>query len=138
MKSLRLYIGFLLFVSLLLSSCGSSDVSLLNDVKRFEPEWVDLSEQVTGMDQALSRTERAYEAFFKWASPQLNNPERNQRTGLYSARSQYTNIMEERDAIASEFASQKKAFVDAVENFNLWQNQLMKGDLEELTAGNDF
>jgi len=116
---------FLLIVALLgwsLTGCNSTDLSLLNEVKRFEPEWMDLSEKVTSMKELFSETETTYSAFMAYVSPYLSDPDRNQRNGLATAKSRYQNLMEERDELEKSFADPRKRFEEKVREFNQWQN----------------
>ncbi|MEM9983502.1 MAG: hypothetical protein AAF804_00270, partial [Bacteroidota bacterium] len=129
---------FLLGAALMWTGCGSTDLSLLNSVKRFEPEWMDLSEKVTEMEDLLRRTHLRYESFLEFAGPQLNNPEANRRYDLSSARSQYRNIISERDRIEQEFGQQKEEFIKAVSEFNQWQNKLMQDKKSGETAQSEF
>jgi chromosome segregation ATPase len=124
----------LLFAVALGPGCSSTDLSLLNEVKRFEPEWMDLSEQVAGIEELLQRTELRYQSFLAFAGPQLNDPEANQRYDISGARSQYRSIIAGRDQIEQDFETQKQAFIEAVSDFNRWQNQLMKDQLNEEEA----
>lgn len=119
-----------LILVLTFAGCGSTDLSLLNSVKRFEPEWMDLSEKVTDMEELLRNTHLRYSDFLDFAGPNLNDPDRNQRYDLGSARSQYRNIISERDRIEEEFQAQRTSFVEAVSEFNKWQNELMQGKIE--------
>lgn len=123
-----------LILAWLSSGCGDANLSLLNSVKRFEPEWMDLSEKVTVMEDLLRHTHLRYGEFLDFAGPQLNDPGLNRRYDLGSARSQYRNIISERDRIEKEFETQKQAFVEAVSEFNRWQNRLMQGKEEGAEA----
>lgn len=137
---MRTYLS-LLIVALLgwsLSGCQSTDLSLLNEVKRFEPEWMDLSEKVTTIKELFTETKVTYEAFFKYASPYLNDPDQNQRNGLATAKSRYTNLIEERDKLEKSFEDPQKRFEEAVREFNQWQNDLMQDNLKEDKAYEQF
>lgn len=132
---------FLLIVALLgwsLSGCNSTDLSLLNEVKRFEPEWMDLSKKVTTMKELFTETEVTYKAFFKYASPYLSDPDRNQRNGLATAKSRYTNLIEERDKLEQSFEEPQERFETVVREFNQWQNDLMQDKLKEDKAYAEF
>lgn len=132
---------FLLIVALLgwsLTGCNSTDLSLLNEVKRFEPEWMDLSEKVTSMKELFSETETTYSAFMAYVSPYLSDPDRNQRNGLATAKSRYQNLMEERDELEKSFADPRKRFEEKVREFNQWQNDLMRDKLKEGEAYEQF
>lgn len=121
-------------MSFFLGGCGSSDLSLLNDAKRFEPEWMGLSDKVTFIDRYLRVTERRYPLDLGEVEPYLNKSASNERTRMYSLKSQYDNMMEERDAIKKTFKDQKLDFTETVKAFNEWHNKLMRDDLDQEEA----
>ncbi|RMG65191.1 MAG: hypothetical protein D6722_16160 [Bacteroidetes bacterium] len=130
-----------LIVSLLgltLSGCGSDDLSLINEVKRFDPEWMTLSSKVSFIDRYLRITARRYQADFDEVDPYISDPATTERSNLYGLRSQYRNMMQDRDKLETRFGKTKEAFVSAVESFNDWQTQLMKGRLDEDEARQEF
>lgn len=129
----QLQIGFFLLIlwAILGTGCESVDLSLVNQVKRFEPEWMNLSEKVTYIDRNLGITHRRYDSDFEETSRYISDPAMNERTQLYGLRSQYKNMVSERDAIEARFDIQKKKFVETVNEFNRWQNALMKRKLEQ-------
>lgn len=112
----------LLFV---LSGCGSSDLSLINEVKRFEPEWMNLSEKVTFVDRYLRITEKRYESDLNEVDPLISGT----TSEAYQLKNQYRSMMNEQKVIVDQFEQKKKEFVKAVEDFNVWQNKLMKNKL---------
>lgn len=125
----------LLFSLLFLGSgCDSTDLSLLNQVKRFEPEWMKLSEKVMYIDRNLRIAKRRYQEDYETINPYLSDPNFDERTQLYGLRSQYRNVMSERDELQGKFDASRQEFVSAVESFNDWQNQLMQGKLETEAA----
>jgi chromosome segregation ATPase len=131
---------FLIFSSLMLmgSSCGPSDLSLINQVKRFEPEWMNLSEKVSFINQYLRLTERRYPKDLEEVDPFIKDPGISERNNLMGLRSQYRNLMTERDEIQAEFDERQATFIETVERFNEWQTKLMKSKLNESEAPQSF
>ncbi|MEZ4826138.1 MAG: hypothetical protein R3C61_07565 [Bacteroidia bacterium] len=126
------YSIFLLLTSLLIfSGCDSVDLSLVNQVKRFEPEWMSLSEKVSFIDRNLRITHQRYDKDLEEVNPFISDPGTAERTNLYGMRSQYRNMVTERDAIQKKFDTTKERFVTAVTEFNEWQNKLMKKRLDQ-------
>lgn len=125
-------------VALLWSGCGSTDLSLLNEVKRFEPEWMDLSEQVTDISRLLRKTETTYEEFVAFASPRVGSPEADEATELSRALADYRGLIKERDALSERFEETRKRFEEAVQAFNRWQNALMRDELKAKKAQAEF
>lgn len=121
----RIVILFSLVLLISLSGCGSSDLSLINEVKRFEPEWMNLSEKVTFMDRYLRITEKRYEADLKQVDPLISGTS----SQAYQLKNQYTSMMNDRKLIADDFEKRKGEFTKAVSEFNDWQNKLMKNKL---------
>lgn len=120
------------------SSCGPSDLSLINQVKRFEPEWMNLSEKVSFINQYLRLTERRYAKDLEEVDPFIKDPGISERNNLMGLRSQYRNLMAERDEIQAEFDEQQATFIATVERFNEWQTRLMKNKLSESEAPQSF
>ena len=138
MKRIILPVQCLLILVFVLTGCGSVDLSLINEVKRFEPEWMNLSETVTFIERNLNLTQRRYAKDLKEIEPFIKNPQSNQRNDLYGLRSQYENMMEKRDELQSSFDTQKGEFVTTVSDFNAWVNDLMKNKLGEDEAYTSF
>jgi chromosome segregation ATPase len=134
MRYLSILFAFSLSLLLLGSGCDSTDLSLLNQVKRFEPEWMKLSEKVMYIDRNLRIAQRRYQEDFETINPYLSDPNFDERTQLYGLRSQYRNVMSDRDELQKQFDRSRQAFVSSVESFNDWQNKLMQGKLETETA----
>ena len=134
MRYLSILFAFSFSLLLLGSGCDSTDLSLLNQVKRFEPEWMKLSEKVMYIDRNLHITQRRYQEDFEAINPYLSDPNFDERTQLYGLRSQYRNLMTDRDELQEKFEATRKEFVSSVESFNDWQNQLMQGKLETAAA----
>ncbi|MCI4669368.1 MAG: hypothetical protein MRZ79_14630 [Bacteroidia bacterium] len=109
----------------LFTACGSSDLSLINEVKRFEPEWMNLSEKVTFVDRYLRITEKRYEADLNEVDPLISGTS----SEAYQLKNQYKSMMNEQKVIMDNFAKQKEEFSKAVSEFNVWQNKLMKNKL---------
>ncbi|MDX2246217.1 MAG: hypothetical protein SF052_05555 [Bacteroidia bacterium] len=127
---LRYLIFFTLIFVLIHSGCESVDLSLVNQVKRFEPEWMNLSEKVSFIDRNLRITNQRYEKDLEEVNPFISDPGTAERTDLYGMRSQYRNMIAERDDIQKKFDESKTHFVTAVTEFNEWQNKLMKKRLD--------
>ena len=115
---------------LLLLSCGSENIALINKVKRFEPQWMNLSEKATFIEQKLSITRRRYPKDLDTIEPQMRNVSGNRQTSVYGLRSQYRNIMVEREKLEKQFVSELEGLEGEVEKFNEWVNRLMKGKFE--------
>ena len=128
----------LLLLALALAGCESGNLSLLNEVKRFEPEWMNLSERITFIDRNLDLTERRYEADLAALNEQANQSEVEARSRLSGLRSQYRNMMGERDEIKVTFAELQTRFREQREAFNQWENRLMQGKVEEGEARGTF
>ncbi|MEM6801733.1 MAG: hypothetical protein AAF696_10055 [Bacteroidota bacterium] len=131
-------VQYLFILIFLLSGCGSVDLSLINEVKRFEPEWMNLSETVTFIERNLNLTQRRYAQDFREVEPYIKNPQSNQRNDLYGLRSQYNTMVEKRDELQGNFDTQKEDFVSTVSEFNDWVNSLMKNRLGEDEAYSSF
>lgn len=138
MKRILLPVNSLLILVFLLSGCGSVDLSLINEVKRFEPEWMNLSETVVFIERNLNVTMRRYEKDLNEVEPFIKNPKSNERNNLFGLRSQYQNVMQKRDEIKGNFETQKEDFVATVSEFNEWVNKLMKNKLSEDEAYASF
>ncbi|MEO1447897.1 MAG: hypothetical protein AAFV07_00120 [Bacteroidota bacterium] len=134
MKRLIIYPLSLLVLFSVLTSCGDKDLSLINEVKRFDPEWMNLSEQVSGIDRLIRITDRRYEQDLNEVDPFISDPASNERSNLFGLKSQYRNMMVERDELKTKFEEQKAKFVETVHEFNEWQNDLMKNKVDLGTA----
>lgn len=134
MKRLIIYPLCLFVILFACTSCGDKDLSLINEVKRFDPEWMNLSEQVSGIDRLLRITDRRYEQDLNEVDPFISDPASNERSNLFGLKSQYRNMMADRDKIKESFEEQKQQFVTTVHDFNEWQNDLMKNKVDLGTA----
>ena len=134
----KAYIYTILLFSLLVTGCGSIDLSLVNEVKRFEPEWMNLSETVTYIDKNMDVTLRRYDADWAEVEPYMKDPRTISRSNLQGLRSQYMNMKSSRDEILENFQKQKEKFVKEVDGFNSWVNQLMKNKLDQDDAAQQF
>ena len=130
MKSAYIFLPIII-LAVLVSSCGSVDLSLINQVKRFEPEWMNLSETVSFVDRNLRITHQRYDADFKEIDPFISDPNSNERNSLFGLRSQYMNMVKDRDKLQEKFDTQKEDFITTVAEFNEWQNKLMKKKLDQ-------
>ncbi|WNJ16129.1 hypothetical protein [Pontibacter sp. G13] len=133
-RNRQIYLLLLLFCATLLAGCGSDNLTLINKVKRFEPEWMNLSEQVTFIERNLKITEKRYPEDLRDVEPYITNPATSQRNSMYGLKSQYMNMMEERDDLATRFEEAKASFTQQVNDFNFWQNELMHDKLDEAQA----
>ena len=134
MRYLPILLVLLFSLLFLGSGCDATDLSLLNQVKRFEPEWMKLSEKVMYIDRNLRIAKRRYQEDFETINPYLSDPNFDERTQLYGLRSQYRNVMSERDELQKKFDAARQEVISTVERFNDWQNKLMQGKLETETA----
>ncbi|MDX1906042.1 MAG: hypothetical protein SF053_03345 [Bacteroidia bacterium] len=123
---------------LLVAACGSADLSLINQVNRFEPEWMDLSTRVTFIDSHLRIARQRYEKDRDEVSPSLSAADST--TGFDPAQftTQYRNLIQERDQIQAKFDLIKKQFVEEVTAFNAWENKLMQEDAGGGEATREF
>lgn len=138
MKRLIIHASWAFVFLFSLTSCGEKDLSLINEVKRFDPEWMNLSEQVSGIDRLLRITDRRYEQDLNEVDPFISDPKSNERSNLFGAKSRYKNMMAERDEIRTKFEGNKEKFVETVHRFNAWQNELMKNKVDLSTARTTF
>lgn len=116
-----------------LSSCGSSDVTLLNEVKRFEPEWTRLSSTVTTIKSNLALTS-TYDAHLAEIEPYLSQLRTSTRTDLADMRSRYRNMMVDRDTIQARYDRELVRFEEEVSGFNSWVNDLMQEKVDQNTV----
>lgn len=123
---------------LLLSACNSADLSFVNEVKRFEPRWMGLSEKVAFVNRNLGMTQRRYEQDFKEVSPSSSDAGTEVRTQLYSLRAEYRTVVTARDSIQVRFDEHKARFTTVVNEFNAWQSKVMKNQLDPQQAQSDF
>lgn len=123
---------FLLFGLVFLSGCGSTDITLLNEVKRFEPEWTRLSSTVTTTRANLRLTDQ-YDEHLRELDPHLNSA-----GDLGNLRSQYRNMMVERDSLSARFERELTQFEGEVTSFNEWVNDLMQDNVDEENARVQF
>lgn len=132
MKPVYRYLpAFFALIALFWGGCESVDLSLINQVKRFEPEWMNLSEKVSFIDRNLRITHQRYESDLAEVEPFIIDPGTAERSNLQGMRSQYRNMMSERDELQTRFDDMKKEFVTTVNDFNEWQNKLMKKKLDQ-------
>lgn len=126
------------FLSLwLLYACGSTDLSFINDVKRFEPRWMSISEQAARIQHNLSITERRYERDMESIAPMINRG-REDWAELLSMKNQYRRIIDQRDSLEVRYERKKGELTETVRAFNEWENQLMKDELNEDEARSTF
>lgn len=118
--------------------CSSADLSFVNEVKRFEPKWMSLSEKVSFVNRNLTATQRRYEQDLKEVEPAFPNSAANSRTQIYALRGEYRSVIATRDSIQSSFEVEQGRFVDAANRFNAWQSKVMKNKLDPAQASVDF
>jgi predicted RNase H-like nuclease (RuvC/YqgF family) len=118
-------------VLLLLSGCGGSDIALLNEVKRFEPEWLDLSETVSYIDRNLRIAGPKYKDHFR-------ELDRHLAADGGSLRSEFRTLMKDQEQIQADFSELKGRFLEQLQAFNKWENKLSQGKIDEGLAKGDF
>lgn len=133
----KIYFSLLLSFLLILSACGSADLSLINEVKRFEPRWMSLSEQTAKIRHNLSITERRYNKDLDIVSPILNQKARS-KPDLLRYRSEYGRVIKDRDELKEVFDGKYADLKQTVQEFSDWENKLMKQELDEEQAALDF
>ena len=129
------HLGFPYFIFCLLFiawGCSSQDLALINEVKRFEPQWMDLSEKVTSMQRTLRITELRYPKDLEVIKAEIGN------SGHDNLLSQYRRISRERSEIHERFKTQKESLTQQVVSFNDWETDLMKNRLDEYEARTKF
>jgi hypothetical protein len=124
--------------SLLIGSCAPPDLSLVNQVKRFEPEWGAVSEKVTFMDRNLRLSRRRYPQDLEELKPHILRTTDARRSELIGLQQQYQDMMRERDDIQQRFEAQKSRFLGEIEKFNEWENSLSQGFVSRDAATRDF
>ena len=115
--------------------CSSQDLAMINEVKRFEPQWMDLSEKVTAMQRTLRITELRYPKDLEIIKSERGNGDTD------NLLSQYRQLSRQRTEIHERFKTQKEALTKQVMAFNEWETDLMKNRLDEYEARkmfNDF
>lgn len=129
--------SFFIIALLFVYACGSSDLSFINEVKRFEPRWMSLSEKAAKIQHNLSITGRRYEKDMQAVSPMIQKDRENWAT-LFSQKNQYRRIITERDSLEARYIRQKELLTETVYKFNDWENKLMKNKLKETDARREF
>ncbi len=128
---------FPVFVLVVMTACGSADLTMLNEVKRFEPEWTRLSTTVIAIKTNLKLTER-YASDLKEVDPYLSDLNAVSQSDLADMRSRYRGMMSERDSIAAKFGRELIQFEEEVTGFNNWVNDLMKEKEDKPTTQRRF
>lgn len=135
MKARNLYFCSLF---LLLAACSSLDLAFINEVKRFEPQWMTLSEKAAFIEQKLSITGRRYPRDLALIDERMNHVGGDGQPEAYGLRSQYRRVMADREKLADRFETEKKTLTEQVKAFNDWETRLMKGEWGEDKAKRDF
>ncbi len=130
--------SYLLLFALIVSACGDANLALINQVKRFEPEWLDLSDKVSFIDRNLRLTGVRYEEHFRELDRYLSGSSSDGGGDLNTLRSEYRTLVSNRDKIQQDFKSFKVRFLDQLTHFNTWENDLSTGDLDDGMARGDF
>jgi len=120
------------------SGCASEDIALINEVKRFEPQWMNLSEKAAFVQEKLSITRRRYPNDLETVDPYIQKTNGDTRNTVYGLRSQYDKVMSDRERIAQRFEIEMKRLEEAVYDFNEWENQLMKKEVKQAQAREKF
>ncbi|MDX2284589.1 MAG: hypothetical protein NW241_10520 [Bacteroidia bacterium] len=118
----------------LLAACTTADLPLINEAKRFEPEWLTLTEQVTFLDRFLRVADARYERDLREVEGMVASPDSSIQLTLYSLRSQYRQMIRERDAIKQAYQPVRAEFIKEVALFNEWESRLSKGKLDSASA----
>ena len=127
------------FSIMLLMACSSMDLAFINEVKRFEPQWMNLSEKSAFIDQKLSITGRRYPKDLELVEAQIQSSNVGDNGNeVYGLRSQYRKIMGERQKLEERFEAEKKSLTQQVQAFNEWETKLMKNKWDEGFARKRF
>ena len=129
--------AFLFLVLQAFTGCGETDLTLLNEVKRFEPEWTRLSATVTSIKANLRLTD-VYDDHLQEIDPYLAELRTSTRSDLADLRSRYRNMMIQRDTLASHFDRELERFEEEVTGFNNWVNDLMQEKVDQNSARATF
>ncbi len=136
MNTLSRIILCLILFSLL--SCGGVDNSFVNKVKIFEPKWIDLSERFSYLQRNLDLAEKRYGSDLSQVEALFTSVSAEERVELSNLRSQYREMVKEKDEIQDDYEKKVAGFTELVYGFNDWENKLMKGKLKEDKARADF
>ncbi|MEM6263581.1 MAG: hypothetical protein AAGI38_13800 [Bacteroidota bacterium] len=120
------------------TGCGSADVAFINEVKSFEPRWMELSERFTFVDRNLSVTEARYEADLEQVMAFFDQADGADQNRLNTLKARYDKTIDERNELRKSFDELKGSFKETVVAFNDWDNQLMKNKLPKETAAQEF
>ncbi|RMG16147.1 MAG: hypothetical protein D6730_25480 [Bacteroidetes bacterium] len=131
------HIVFGCLFTLLIWGCGASDLSFINEVKRFEPHWMSLSEKSAKIQHNLSITRRRYPKDMDAIAPMIRKGGKDWAY-LLSLKNQYSRVMSQRDSLEAQYQRKKEVLVKTVTEFNQWSNQLMKNKLDEDQARRQF
>jgi hypothetical protein len=123
---------------LLLVACNSADLSFVNEVKRFEPRWMGLGEKVAFVNRNLNMAQRRYEQDLSEVEQAFTQSGSESRTQVYSLRGAYRTVIDDRDGIQQRFDVEKAHFAEVVNRFNVWQSKVMKNNLNQTQAQEDF
>jgi chromosome segregation ATPase len=134
MRIYSLFLGAFLFVS---AGCGSLDIAFINEVKTFEPRWMDMSEKVSFVERNLTAAENRYARDLEEIEAAAEK-KAELTADYYSLKSQYQEMLSRRDLIRNRFEVQKEQFTGAAYAFNAWQVKLMKKKIDEEQAREDL
>lgn len=127
-NSLRYLLILIAFSTL---ACGGVDITFVNQVKIFEPKWIDLSEKFSFVQRNLDLTQKRYEQDLNQVEALFSEARGETRVELMNSRNRYREMMAERDDIQEAYETKSKEFSDLVYEFNEWENRLMKGKWKE-------
>jgi len=138
-KHIRLTITSIVLLSgMLFTNCGSEDIALINEVKRFEPQWMNISESAAFIQQKLSVTRRRYPKDLEAIEPSIRNVTGADQTVIYSLRSQYRKVMSDREELEQRYQKASQKLEEIVREFNTWETKLMKNKLNMNKAREEF
>lgn len=121
---------------MILASCATTDLAFVNEVKTFDPRWMDLSEKFRYVKRNLELTEVRYQKDLDQISELFKASGKSSR--FSGMKSTYNEMVDERDKILEDFDSQMAEFEKTVYEFNEWENKLMRNDLDPEQAKQDF
>jgi len=118
-KHIRLTITSIVLLSgMLFTNCGSEDIALINEVKRFEPQWMNISESAAFIQQKLSVTRRRYPKDLEAIEPSIRNVTGADQTVIYSLRSQYRKVMSDREELEQRYQKASQKLEEIVRKLN--------------------
>lgn len=117
----------LLLIAFSFLACGGVDLTFVNQVKIFEPKWIDLSEKFSFVQRNLDHTHKRYEQDLAQVEALFSSVNGDTRVEVMNSRNKYREMMAERDKIQESYETKSATFSELVYEFNEWENRLMKG-----------